>query len=827
MSAVRDVGLNDLMGRSKLGSYRAKRDFTRTSEPQGTEVSTDSKLFVIHKHDATRLHYDLRLQIGDVLKSWAVPKGPSVDPEERRLAVEVEEHPLEYGSFEGVIPEGQYGAGPTILWDRGTWVPMDDVQKSLGKGTLKFRLFGHKLKGGWTLARLKPKPNDRQPNWLLIKEHDDWSDSESDILEDRPGSVLSGLTVEELLKMSTSKTKPARLRPSTLKGARQDALPTKFPPQLASPIAEPPVGDKWLHEIKYDGYRTVAVLEKGTTRLLTRKGLNWTKRYGRLADAFNDLTAASAAIDGEVVVLDEAGASNFEQLQQALANDDTWRLVFFAFDLMHLNGWDLTGVPLLKRKAQLQKLLQHLDNNSAIQYSDHVTGQGADLYDRVCEMGLEGVVSKRADSSYFKGRSKTWLKAKAMQVANFNIIGFKTSKAAGGLSSLLIADNLEGDWRYAGKVGTGWSIEEADMLLNRLAALARDEEVVTLEKKEPGVTWVEPSLKAAVQFREKTRDHHLRHPVFRGLRETTLTKSKRANTKRLITDEHLASIWVTNPKRRMFGKNGPTKLELAVYYAKVGDYMLPHLMGRLVSLVRSPTGKKDDSFFQRHAFMGMPEEVKTFDDRTGKEKGYIYIEGPRGFVALAQFGVVEFHPWGCRIDKVEKPDQLCLDLDPGDGVTWKHLVEAACAIRDGLTDLNLAPYIKTSGDKGLHIVVPIKRRYSWKQLHGVAGDLATSFAKMDPSTFITSMSKRQRTNRILIDYHRNARSSTTVAPYSLRAQAGLPVSTPISWDDLQALDGPSDLNYVTVPELLRSSGDIWAGLEASACALGTVGKTVS
>ncbi len=809
------------MGQSKLDIYRAKRDFTKTTEPTGAAKASDDRLFVIHKHNATRLHYDLRLQIGDVLKSWAVPKGPSVDPGERRLAVEVEEHPLEYGEFEGVIPKGQYGAGPTILWDRGTWVPMGDIPRSLNIGTLKFRLVGDKLKGGWTLAKLKPREGEKRPNWLLIKEHDDWADTEFDILEQRPESVLSGLTVEELLTKSAQAKRLVKLRPGALKGAKKNYLPASFAPQLASPTAAPPAGEKWLHEIKYDGYRTIAVLDNREPRLLTRRGLNWTKRYGLLADAFKELPAATAAIDGEVVVLDESGASNYEELQQALANGETWRLVFFAFDLLHLNGWDLKGVPLLKRKEQLNKLLQHLGDQSAIQYSDHVTGQGADLYDRVCEMGLEGVVSKRADGSYDPGRSKTWLKAKATQIGNFNIVGFKTSKAAGGLSSLLVADNPEGHWRYAGKVGTGWSEIEATSLLDRLTAIARSDEVLSLDKKEPGVTWVDPSLKATIQYRERTRDRHLRHPVFRGLRKTTFSESKNASTKKYITDEHLASIWVTNPTRRMFSKHGPTKLDLAVYYAKVGDYMLPHVMRRLVSLVRCPTGNQEDCFFQRHAFTGMPAEVSAYDDNKNGG-GYLFIDDARGFLALAQFGVVEFHPWGSRTDKVERPDQLCFDLDPGEGVSWKNLVEAAFAIRTELLALELVPFVKTSGDKGVHMVVPIERRYSWKQLHATAGDLSGAFAQMDTTVFTTSMSKAQRKNRILIDFHRNARSATTVAPYSLRAQPGLPVSTPISWNDLQALDGPADLNYVTVPELLRNSGDIWVDLEANACALGNV-----
>ena len=802
---------------AKLTRYRAKRDFRATGEPRGSEAgSVDERLFVIHKHDATRLHYDLRLQIGDVLKSWAIPKGPSVDPSERRLAVEVEEHPLEYGRFEGIIPEGQYGAGATIIWDRGTWAPSGNIDNALKKGTLKFRLYGEKLRGGWTLARLKPKRDDDKNNWLLIKEHDEGANIEDDILVTQPGSVLSGLTVEDLMAKSTA---TVVLRPSALKGAKKAELPAKFPPQLASPVPSPPEGANWIHEIKYDGYRTIAVIQNGVTRLFTRKGQDWTKRYGEIAQAFDKLKVRSAAIDGEMVVLDECGASSFEALQQALANGETWRLVFFAFDLVHLNGWNLTDVPLLKRKETLKKALHGA--NQAIQYSDHIQGQGTDFYDRICEMGLEGVVSKRSDSIYFTGRSKVWLKAKSVQIANFTIIGFKTSRSAEGLSSILVAEQADGEWAYSGKVGTGWSHALADSLLERLQGMTREEPLVSLPKREPGVVWVEPLLKASIQYREKTRDSVLRHPVFRNLVETSYSGSKKA-AKRLITDEHLASIWVTNPKRRMFSKTGPTKLDLAVYYAKVGDYMLPHLIQRPVSLIRCPTGKTEDCFFQRHAFTGMPTEVNTFESPGSDKRDYLYIDDARGYLALAQFGVVEFHPWGCKTDKPDRPDRLCFDLDPGEGVAWKDLVDAALAIRDELLSRGLTPFVKTSGSKGLHVMLAISRRPSWKQVHSAANEIASLMVQRHPTTFTLSMSKRQRQNRILIDIHRNTLSSTVVAPYSLRAKTGLPVSTPLSWNDLTQLDGPADLNYVTVPELLRISGDNWADLDATACSLGKV-----
>ena len=449
-----------------LETYRKKRDFKRTTEPIGASAGGSGNRYMIHKHDATRLHYDLRLQVGDVLKSWAVPKGPSLDPKEKRLAVEVENHPLEYGDFEGVIPEGQYGAGATLIWDYGTWAPMGDLRSSLEKGALKFRLSGEKLQGGWMLARLKRRPGDTKNNWLLIKERDEAADADTDILEARPESVKSGRLVEDLKagkdpvwqskpakrprtprprELPGPAKKPALLKPGALKGAKPGPLPTSFKPQLASPVSEPPEGKDWVHEIKFDGYRTIAIVDNGRTRLLTRNGHDWTARYGVLATAFNELPCKEAVIDGEVVVPDVRGISRFGALQDALANGETSTMVFYAFDLAHLNGFSLEAVPLLQRKLMLQKLVSPvIGEASAIQLSEHVAGQGAALFERASELGLEGVVSKRAESHYFHGRSKTWLKAKAKRMQAFTIVGYTTSREAGGLAALILAEEFGG-----------------------------------------------------------------------------------------------------------------------------------------------------------------------------------------------------------------------------------------------------------------------------------------------------------------------------------------------------------------------------------------------
>ena len=809
------------MSPTDLSKYRSKRNFARTREPAGAEPAASGNLFMVHKHDATRLHYDLRLQVGDVLKSWAVPRGPSLDPAERRLAVQVEDHPLEYGSFEGVIPQGQYGAGPTLVWDSGTWAPMEEIEKSLQSGTLKFRLAGEKLKGGWTLTRLKRRQGETRDNWLLIKEHDDAATPDVDILEARPESVLSGRKVEELV-VEDKPAKPQQLRPGALAGAVRAEIPRSHRPQLATAVAEPPDGDDWIHEIKFDGYRTIAIVERGSARLLTRNGHDWTSRYGGLAQAFEGLGRASAVIDGEVVVLDDQGVSHFADLQDALANGESWRFVFFAFDLVHLNGWDLSRVALIRRKRLLERLLAPLAGPaSAIQLSTHVEGRGTAFFDRTCELGLEGVVSKRPDSPYYRGRSKTWLKAKAKRVGTFAIVGYTTSPQAGGLAALLLGESEGGELRYRGKAGTGFSADQAPALLERLRALERAEPALDLPTPAPKAVWVSPELRARVQYSNLTREGALRQAVFRGLREIEHAGGA-APARRYITDEHLASIWVTNPERRMFSRNGPTKLDLAVYYARVGDFMLPHILERPVSLVRCPTGKVDDCFFQRHAFQGMPAEVGVFvSEREDKEdREYLVVKDAAGFLALAQFGVVEFHPWGCRTDRPERPDRMFFDLDPGPGIAWREIVAAAHMVREELDRLDLVAFVKTSGGKGIHAVVPLKRLYSWDHVHKASGRIAASLAGRYPSTFTAAMARERRKTRIFIDIHRNARTATAAAAYSLRTRPGLPASAPVGWDELESIDDPQDLNYASLPRLVGARGDPWADLDDRACTLG-------
>ncbi|ESX18179.1 DNA ligase D [Mesorhizobium sp. M1148] len=812
-----------------LKAYRAKREFTKTPEPAGGLISGDGNRFVVHKHHATADHYDLRLQVGGVLKSWAVPRGPSLNPADKRLAVETEDHPLEYIDFEGVIPEGEYGGGPMIVWDTGTWAPMDDVDKSLRTGAFKFRLAGDKLNGGWMLTRLKPKPGEdsEKKNWLLFKERDLASDTSLDILEARPESVKTGKRIEELVappkKPARLPPKPGALKPGALPGAIRGDPPSRIEPQLATQVPKPPggpvedTGELWLHEIKFDGYRTMAHIADGEVRLITRGGIDWTRRYGDLPQAFARLPLSQAIIDGEIMVLDEKGISRFALLQDALSAGAGSKLHFYAFDLLHLDGWDLRKAPLANRKALLAELLAGQGANSAIQLSDHVEGDGQGLYDQASILGLEGVVSKRANAIYQSGRTKTWTKVKALETGDFIIAGYTVSGAAEGLAALGMAEFADGELHYRGKVGTGFDAATAGDLLTRLQPLrdgATAPEGVPREIMRE-MKWVRPMLSARIHYANRTADNSLRHGVFRGLRDVGLSTPVSPKRKRLIAEADLATIWVTNPERRLFGKTGPTKLDIAVYYALVGDFMLPHIMGRPVSLVRCPTGLPKDCFFQRHAFTGMPPSVVTFDatNSEGETKSYLSVEGAKGYLALAQFGVVEFHTWGTHRTSLDKPDQIVFDLDPGEGVAWREVVEAAVHIKGELERLGLVPFAKTSGGSGIHITVPVTQKQNWKKLHQATSAISTLLAATAPDTFTTTMGKENRKRRIFIDYHRNARGHTSAAPYSLRARTNLPASTPVSWSDLETIDAPQDLNYSSLPGLLATSGDPWADME--------------
>lgn len=815
------------MAEQKLRSYRGKRDFSKTTEPAGGAAASGSMRFVVHKHSATADHYDLRLEHGGVLLSWAVPRGPSLNPADKRLAVHTEDHPIEYIDFEGIIPEGEYGGGPMIVWDTGDWAPMEDVDAGLRKGGFKFRLWGEKLKGGWMLTKLKGRPGDNdKENWLLFKEHDPAVDTETDILAERPESVKSGLTTEQLLE--AAKPKPVKLlKAASVDGALKAPPPGQVEPQLAASATEPPQETRaaqWVHEIKFDGYRTIAHVIDGKVQLITRSGIDWTRRYGDLPKEFAKLPVKQAILDGEIVVLDEKGISRFSALQDALSEGAGSKLHFYAFDLLYLDGYDLRGAGLTDRKQLLSQLLGgHVSGRSAIQLSDHVEGNGDALYERASELGLEGIVSKRTNATYQSGRTSTWVKVKAKPVGDFVIAGYTVSAAAEGLASLALAEWVDGELEYRGKCGTGFDAAMLSQLSHRLEPL--QDPTLKLEGAPKDIIWVQPVLRCRVHYANMTSDKLLRHSVFKGLLEAELTASE-APRQRLITDADLASISITNPTRRLFGKSGPTKLDIAVYYAAVGDFMLPHLFNRPVSLFRCPTGLPKDCFFQRHAFKGMPASINVFETQNSDEedKTYLTIEDAKGYLALAQFGVVEFHAWGSHLTHLDKPDRVTFDLDPGEGIEFREVVEAAVHIRGELEGMGLVPFVKTSGGKGLHVVVPIEPKQNWKQVHAVTGEMAATLAKTSPDTFVTTIGAQNRKRRILIDIHRNARSATAVSAYSLRARTNMPASTPLDWRDLESIDAPVDLNYSTLPGLLTTSGDPWAEINEFARDLPALSK---
>lgn len=838
-----------------LEIYRQKRRFDRTPEPAGTSAAETGSLFVIHKHAATRLHYDLRLQFGDALKSWAVTRGPSLDPADRRLAVHVEDHPLDYGGFEGTIPRGEYGAGGVIIWDHGHWAPLEgDPEEGYRRGTLKFRLDGEKLLGGWMLVRLKRREGERD-NWLLIKERDEFArlgDGDA-LLREAPESVISGKTVEAFTPPKAPRRRSGgsaaankvRLADVVPAAAAEAPLPEFVPPQLASLAATAPDGEEWLHEIKFDGYRTLVRIDGDDIRLFTRNGHDWTARYGDLPAAFRRLSGHRLLLDGEIVVQDDSGVSSFAALQDALAQGRPRNLIFYAFDLLHLDGRTLMALPLIERKAALSALLAGMaEEASPLQLSDHVLGRGSAFAGEACRMGLEGIVSKRTDAPYRSGRTRTWLKSKCVAGDEFAIVGYTETAAAGGLAALLLAENGDDGLRYVGRAGSGISRDQAERLKAALAPLHRDTQAVKVPPipRSETVFWVEPKLAAEVTFSTRTAEGFLRHAAFKGLR---LDKSadeiagpvpvvepaavpaaepaRPVEKPRLVSDADLASIWVTNPDRAMFGgSGGATKLDLALYYARVGDWMLPEIGARPVSLVRCPSGEADACFYQRHAGAGMPASVKRIPLREGSERkraDYVYIEEARGLLDLAQFGVVEFHPWGCRIDRPERPDRMIFDLDPDESLRWRDVVDAAFDVRAVLEAIGLPAFVKTTGGKGLHLVVPLARRQGWAAVRDFSASVVKALAAHEPKRYTANLAIASRKGKIFIDYLRNARSATAVAAYSLRSRPGLPVATPLHWEEVETLDDPAELNFRTVPERLSTlTADPWgpmAGAQAS------------
>jgi DNA ligase D len=768
---------------------------------------------VIQKHHARRLHYDLRLQIGDALASWAVPEGPCLDPKVRRFAKLVEDHPLEYAAFEGRIPAGNYGAGTVIVWDRGTWVTLADPKEALAAGEIKFRLSGEKLAGGWMLKRLPDDPT----NWLLIKERDPAARplAEYDVLEEEPNSVVTGRPVDEAPAAHTRAVR--RKAAAKIAGAVAAPIPSRWRPQLATPADAAPRGKGWLHEIKYDGYRTLVFIEGGKVRLVTRNGHDWTARYGALAKPFEKLPCKSAILDGEVVVQDPRGVTSVDLIERALADRDTHAFSYFAFDLCYLDGYDLSGAPLIERRAALEGLIDPLIGpRTPLQFSEHIEGDGDLLFAQASRIGLEGIVSKKADARYVQGRSTSWVKVKRVDVGTFVVIGFLANMPKSA-SSLILAEERDGELSYACRVGSGIGDAKARELYGALSKNERASPIVATPRT-PGAHWVEPEWTAEIGFRSRSAQGAPRAPVLLGYAARQRRRATKSLKPRLVGDRDLAAVHLTNPEREIFAGSGVTKLDLALYYARVGDWLLPELLGRPVTMFRCPSGQIKDCFYQRHAFAGLPPGVETIDLADEEERAaFITVTQPKGYLALAQFGAIEFHLWGCRVDDPEHPDRLVIDLDPDTELPWRRVCDGAELLRDRLQTMGLRPFLRTTGGKGLHLVMALAAGHDWRLVKGFAEAFSRAMAADAPSLFTAVSAKARREGRIYLDYLRNARGASAVASYSLRARPGFPAATPIAWDELRTLSGGDAFNRLNLHRRLETlAADPWDELVSSA-----------
>jgi bifunctional non-homologous end joining protein LigD len=809
-----------------LDTYREKRDFGRTPEPAGTGESTAPAraplAFAIQKHAATRLHYDFRLERGGVLVSWAVPKGPSYDTRDKRLAVHVEDHPIEYGGFEGTIPAGEYGGGTVMLWDRGTYEPLVDFDEGLKAGNLKFALHGEKLTGRWALVRMKPRPGEKSENWLLIKERDEFvrPREEYDVVEALPDSVATGRTMAAIAQGAD-----VGMDPGTLPAARAGQLEPDLPVQLATLVEQPPEGEEWLHEVKYDGYRIRAALDRGSVRLLTRTGQDWTDRFEPIARAIESLPLATALLDGEVVALDTKGAPDFGALQRALSEKNPGRLVYMAFDLLHADGWDLRDVALEKRKEALRAYLEAAGPTvDSIRYVDHITGSGSAFHAQACELALEGSVSKRLDRPYREGRTRDWLKVKCLHRQEFVVTGWTEPRGSRtGFGALLLGVYEDGVLRHAGRVGTGFTAADLAEISARLHPLATDEAPFDTPPDLRRVPhhWVEPELIAEVSFQEWTREGVARHPSFVGLREDKPATDVAEESPGRNPGVAVAGVTITNPDKELYPTgdspgNGITKLELARYYERVATHMLPHIGGRPLTLVRCPHGQERACFYQKHPdASGFPGAVKSFElTEHGKLQRYMYVDSLEGLLALVQLGALELHAWNSQAADPELPDRIVFDLDPGPGVGWTEVRDAALFLREALASLELPAFVKTTGGWGLHVVVPIAPERDHDEVREFAHALVTHLATHEPDRFTAKMAKDARGGRIFIDYLRNAHGATAIASYSTRARPGVPVSVPLSWEELDRDLDPLAFDTRSVPVRLESQlRDPWVGYE--------------
>ena len=814
-------------GTDSLKTYREKRDFSRTPEPDGSskrKARSKGKLgFVIQKHEATRLHYDFRLELDGVLKSWAVTKGPSLDPSDKRLAVRTEDHPLDYGDFEGVIPDG-YGAGTVMLWDQGEWIPREDPEEGLKKGSLKFDLKGQRLKGGWALVLMKNNSTKDKQNWLLIKEKDEEADRESDPRKTWQTSVTTDRDFEEIEQAAASGD-------AGVLGEDEDPdFPDFVNPQLATLRDEPPSGEDWIHELKFDGYRMQALIAGHQVRLITRNGKDWTDRYPSVAKALASLDVKTAAIDGELVALDESGRSHFSSLQAATNGEQDAVLAYFAFDLLSVDGEDYRKKSLKDRKAALRKVIPKDDE--VVRFSDHIEGKGDDVIGKACGMGLEGIISKKISAKYVSGRGTGWIKSKCVGRDEFVIGGYRKSDKAGRpFASLLLGEFEDGKLLYRGRVGTGFDEAMMDELAEAMGKLERKttpfDDLPADAKR--GAVWLTPELVGEVAYTERTPDGALRHPSFQGLREDkeadeVVTQSEklqaRADKKQddgtASDDGKVLGVRISHPDRVVYEEPGATKREIAIYLAGIAPRMLPFIKDHPVSLVRCPSGAGGKCFFQKHHTDSIPEAIgeTKIEEKDGETASYLILNSPEALVSAAQIGALELHIWGSRTDKLEKPDRLVIDLDPDEGLDFEDVKEAAFEVRDVMHAAGLETFPLLTGGKGIHIVAPLERRQGWDEVKAAARGLAKKLADAAPGTYVAEASKAKRKGRIFIDWLRNERGATAICPYSLRARPGAPVATPVRWDELSSRSSGHDYTLSNINRRLSSlKADPWEGYD--------------
>lgn len=807
-----------------LATYHAKRRFDETPEPRGRKVADGGHLYTIQKHDARRLHYDLRLELDGVLKSWAITRGPSLDPAEKRLAVRTEDHPVDYAQFEGTIPDGSYGAGTVILWDRGNWTPVGDPHEGLDKGKLVFELHGERLHGRFALVRFRGKGGEKRENWLLVKELDDEVDRDLDVLEEFPDSVATGRSLDEVAsgkaasraKRATTPRLDEKRRPETAEAG----LDRFVEPALATLVSEVPTGADWLFEVKFDGYRLMAAVHGEQVRLLTRTGQDWTHRFERIARALRGLGLDDALLDGEVIVADADGRSDFGALQRSM-EEGADRVSYFAFDLLVDDGADVRERPLVERKARLAEILAAGGGKGPVYYTDDLRGDGRKLLDTLCGKGFEGVIAKRADAPYRSGRRDDWLKIKCGHRQEFIVVGWSPSDKDRAFASLLVGLRTpDGGLRYAGRVGSGFSEEVLADLSARLHALAiKDAPVPDVPAAIGRVArWVRPELVVEVAFAGFTRDGLVRHGRFLGRREDKPTEAVVREEPRPMTkpasaaDEvELAGVRLTHPNRVLYGDLGLTKLDLARYYDALAERMLPYVANRLVSFVRCPQGAEQSCFFQRHAGTGTPRVFKRLAvEEKSQREDYLYLTDRKGLITAAQMGVLELHVWGSRVDRVEQPDRLVFDLDPDEGLGFAEVVEAAGELRQVLEALDLVTWPMVTGGKGVHVVVPIQRDHGWDTMAAFCKAVAERLAEAQPDRYVATMSKAKRRGRIFIDHFRNDRAATAIAPYSTRSRAGAPVACPVGWDELAGLDAANRFR-ANDPDAILARPDPWAG----------------